>query len=33
MEEVSKWLIIIGGTLMFLAFMLIMFDYQEAENG
>ena len=33
MEEVSKWLMIIGITLLFLGFMLMMFDYQEKENG
>lgn len=27
MEEVSKWLMIIGITLLFLGFMLMMFDY------
>lgn len=31
MEEVSKWLAIIGLTLLFLSFVLMMFDYQEKE--
>lgn len=27
MEEVSKWLMIIGSTLLFLGFTLVLFDY------
>ena len=32
MEEVSKWLAIIGLTLVLLSMILMMFDYQEKEN-